>query len=354
MQNFFEVLGVTLDATDADVRRSYYNLAREHHPDKDHTHGDTFLLICRAYEGLQTESSRRNHAKLLRKWPVASTATLANLRAKPAYNGARVSVRGFNGRRYEVQLLDGTTISVRPDSLVPHTPSQATASAWASPTTAWATASAFKGTSAWASSTCYGESVGSPARDAPCQVPATEPRSEQEAQNSDPWATPQARVDVPRIPLTPWTEDEVCRARNLNLDRRSPARDRADMYSAVDDATAYPLRLALMMEELLVVARVFQLAMQMQRDLGLFSQLEARIDEHGKGGMCAQITTDWHRDGVRHQYCEKTAGDVLQCFWCKVRAVPHSHQFGYNKCQASISEWLSLPFLVFKPKVAVV
>ncbi len=69
-QNYYEVLGVKQGANDREVKRAYFKLAKEYHPDKlyDHKertvkkHSDKlFALISRAYEQLRSEEGRKEY-----------------------------------------------------------------------------------------------------------------------------------------------------------------------------------------------------------------------------------------------------------------------------------------------------
>ncbi len=369
MENFFDVLAVAADATDAAVRQAYLRLARQCHPDKGREDAPAgFVRVRRAYEALRTAAQRRQHAEALRAFPPGAQAQLTGLQARPDLNGALVTVGHFNGRRYEVRLAAGDTVSVRPPCLsAPVWAATATATAgagwafatahastWAAPATAageQATASARTSTgaahaSAWAgvaraSATGHAEHA-----TASAQASSGTARAAAWAQAHP---APAAAPPAPALGSAPWTADEMAMAASLHADSRLPAAARDDIYSAVDDTAAYPVRLGLVAAELARVARAFQIAAQWRRDQGDFLRLEARLEE-GKKGMCALVVTDEHRDGRRAEYYEKTAGDMLQTYWCKVGAVPHSHYFGFNVCQAAVAKWLALPYLICRDR----
>lgn len=75
-QNFFEVLDLSGSPTDREVKRAYFKVAKQFHPDKlyDHQgrtvkkHADKlFSLINRAYEQLRTEDGRKEYETKLRE-----------------------------------------------------------------------------------------------------------------------------------------------------------------------------------------------------------------------------------------------------------------------------------------------
>eukprot|EP00808_Paulinella_micropora_P004191 g2819.t1 len=66
-QNCYEVLGVTADASQADIKKAYRTLAKVYHPDKNKEADaeQRFLLIAEAYEVLGDESSRADYDDIL-------------------------------------------------------------------------------------------------------------------------------------------------------------------------------------------------------------------------------------------------------------------------------------------------
>ena len=119
------------------------------------------------------------------------------------------------------------------------------------------------------------------------------------------------------------------------------------------DMMTYSRRYDLTIEDLLKVARRFQLALLWQRDLGDFAAVQ-KIVAQGKKGMCAPIQAYYHADPSTARrmetYYQKTAGDMLQSFI--TAGAPHSHQFGHNSTQASVARWLQLPFLMLPKEEA--
>ena len=62
MSNYYEILGVSPDASQADIRKSFRNLALRHHPDKNKNSEESkqkFMKIIEAYEVLSDEQARR-------------------------------------------------------------------------------------------------------------------------------------------------------------------------------------------------------------------------------------------------------------------------------------------------------
>ena len=62
----YRVLGVSPDATDAEIKRSYRKLARQHHPDRnpgDAASEGRFKEIQAAYDKIETPEKRRKFDK---------------------------------------------------------------------------------------------------------------------------------------------------------------------------------------------------------------------------------------------------------------------------------------------------
>src|SRR5688500_10590809 len=61
MRDFYEVLGVSRSATDADLKKAYRQLARQHHPDanpEDPASEERFKEVSLAYETLSDPQKR--------------------------------------------------------------------------------------------------------------------------------------------------------------------------------------------------------------------------------------------------------------------------------------------------------
>lgn len=64
MPNYYEILGVSPHASQAEIKKSFRNLALQHHPDKNKNSEESkqkFMKIIEAYEVLSDEQARKNY-----------------------------------------------------------------------------------------------------------------------------------------------------------------------------------------------------------------------------------------------------------------------------------------------------
>lgn len=69
-QDYYAVLGVARDASQAEIQKAYRKLARKHHPDVDKTEGasDRFKHVTEAYEVLKDPDKRKRYDTLGANW----------------------------------------------------------------------------------------------------------------------------------------------------------------------------------------------------------------------------------------------------------------------------------------------
>ena len=59
MKNYYEILGVSKEATAAEIKKSYRKLSLKYHPDKNPEGEDKFKEISEAYAILGDEEKRK-------------------------------------------------------------------------------------------------------------------------------------------------------------------------------------------------------------------------------------------------------------------------------------------------------
>ena len=80
MSNYYEVLGVSKDASDKEIRQAFRRLARQYHPDvnkNDAAAGDKFKDINEAYSVLSDEDARKKYDRYGDNWKHADQFTQA-------------------------------------------------------------------------------------------------------------------------------------------------------------------------------------------------------------------------------------------------------------------------------------
>ena len=95
--NPYTILGVTKDATDAEIKRVYRKLARQYHPDRnpnDAAAEEKFKSIQSAYDKIGTKDSRKEYDNRDRMNDMF---------------GNRSPFSGFGGGGFPVQRLDRIT-----------------------------------------------------------------------------------------------------------------------------------------------------------------------------------------------------------------------------------------------------
>src|SRR5436309_13168615 len=70
-KDYYKVLGVPEAATDKEIRRAYRKLAKEHHPDSNPGHEETFKEISAAYDVLSDDEKRKAYDEVRRLGPMA-------------------------------------------------------------------------------------------------------------------------------------------------------------------------------------------------------------------------------------------------------------------------------------------
>lgn len=58
----YEILQVNIESTDKEIRKAFKNLARTHHPDRNHNDPNahkTFIILSKAYNCIKDEKARQ-------------------------------------------------------------------------------------------------------------------------------------------------------------------------------------------------------------------------------------------------------------------------------------------------------
>ena len=89
-QDYYEVLGVSRTATEADIKKAYRKLARKYHPDvnpDDKTAEEKFKDVREAYDVLSDPEKRQRYDQLGANWKAGVEFT-----PPPSWEGGRVDV----------------------------------------------------------------------------------------------------------------------------------------------------------------------------------------------------------------------------------------------------------------------
>lgn len=65
MEDYYNVLNCSKNATLDEIKRQFMNLVRQYHPDKGSQSNDKFLLLDKAYKTLKDEKLRKDYDALL-------------------------------------------------------------------------------------------------------------------------------------------------------------------------------------------------------------------------------------------------------------------------------------------------
>lgn len=131
----YEVLGVTRQATTAEIKAAYYQLAKKFHPDRHHhsEHGELrgqletlFALITQAYDTLSEPSQRAAYDERIRKSPNSQPSTLINTppiaKVEPPQNGSVAPPANGNSElkaKHHHARSSGALPFANPDTIAP-------------------------------------------------------------------------------------------------------------------------------------------------------------------------------------------------------------------------------------------
>ncbi len=97
-QDYYQILGVSRDASDADIKKSYRKLARKYHPDvnKDASAEDKFKEVNEAYEVLKDSEKRQAYDQFGSDWKHGHEFSGAGARQGGFHGGGGFSSGDFS------------------------------------------------------------------------------------------------------------------------------------------------------------------------------------------------------------------------------------------------------------------
>ena len=102
MENYYEVLEVTQKATQKEIKKSYYRLAKKYHPDhnqNDPTAATRFKAVGEAYRVLSDSGARAEYDRLLAREPAATKAAVTEPAPKSPSHPPSVGNEGIDFER---------------------------------------------------------------------------------------------------------------------------------------------------------------------------------------------------------------------------------------------------------------
>lgn len=174
---------------------------------------------------------------------------------------------------------------------------------------------------------------------APAQKPAP-------ASSADKWCT---TTSEPTIPTHPWTKTEITTVEGILEAADWPVFDAAttNIYQYAHKGADNVISRDTILSE----ARLLQLALLISQQKGRFQRL-AEVLQKGLQGMETLIMASDHQNQHMEDYYEKTAGDMVQSYWCRKHLSNMSDCFQLNQTQAAIARWLQLAQLVLPCHIA--
>ena len=348
MWNPFLVLGVDDSATAEVIGRAFLTASLHSHPDKGGTK-EKMNILTAARDALMNEITKLSYLERTRPYLEGSMVQLKGLVRAAELNGKMGKAGRWTGLRLEVHVSGVGIKAVRPENTtVPMLNPHALAAAGEAfmprhdglvpcsgrdriECPSWAWVRALKGKC----KLCSAKTQSPYAKSSP---PCSAPVPPQ-------WTPPSTISSAPPLPVHAWSQEEISEASNTLAGAEWPTfkhiYDHVELGAFEDFDT----------QVLVKKARVLQLALQLAQRDGHFCRL-ASLLQQGKKGMESLVWTDAHRNGAFDNYYQKTAGDLVQSFWCRSHLEHMGQCFQTNPVQCSIAKWLHLPLLVLPKSIA--